>query len=159
MRSRIRRISQMLAVAMVASATAALASSQDDVRVVYFFDPGYSEQVGTAALLQKLAVPMGIEAFGVVDEIDHPGLRRLTLPIFSRQTLRQRETKLEEEARRWQRHGLELLFAESGVTGTIVHWAPEDLQTEIFRLVKSMAGPVRTKIDVTTWGKMKELFN
>ena len=130
-------------------------------QLFYLFDPDSNRQLQGAFVLQTTAEAEGIELSGIVDlqDLGSPALNRLEFPILSIGELQRQDQLAAEAAEDWfrsrQRGGL-LLVKDNG-TGTTTAVTGERFQAAINRL--SSKWPIRTEVDVTTWGKVKDIFN
>ena len=124
------------------------------------FDPDSQEQLRRALVLeQATAEAEGIELLGIVDSsvIGSAALNGLDFEILSVGDFLQQDQFSAQVLGDWFRSGnrdsLLLVQTEAG-TATV---AEEDFESTIRRL--SAPSQIRTEVDVTTWGKVKELFN
>jgi hypothetical protein len=130
-------------------------------QLLFLFDPDSEEQLRRALVLERATAEIdGIELLGMVNsrDIGSPALDRLGFQILSVGDFLQQDQVAAEAAEDWFRSGepgsLLLLNRNGGGTRTV---ASDDFEAAIHRLSASL--PIPTEVDVTTWGKVKDLFN
>ncbi len=150
----------MVALALGLAIPGAEAQNPGFVQLFLLFDPDSHEQLRRAQDLERATAEIEeIRVFGVVDtgDIRSPGLGRLGFEIFSVDDFLQQDQSVSELAEDWFRSGHRgslLLVKENGGTTTV---SGDDFEATIHRL--SPTPPIGTEVDVTTWGKVKDLFN
>ena len=150
----------MLALALGLTTPRAEAENPEFVQLFLLFDPDSHEQLRRAHDLERAVAEMeGIRIFGVVDtgDIRSPGLGRLGFQVLSVDDFLQQDQSVSELAEDWLRSehpGSLLLVKENGGTKTV---SGDDFEATIHRI--SPTPPISTEVDVTTWGKVKDLFN
>ena len=130
-------------------------------QLLFLFDPDSEEQLRRALVLERATAEIdGIELLGMVNsrDIGSPALDRLGFQILSVGDFLQQDQVAAEAAEDWFRSGepgsLLLLNRNGAGTRTV---ASDDFEAAIHRLSASLTIP--TEVDVTTWGKVKDLFN
>ena len=150
----------MVALALGLTIPSAEAQNPEFVQLFLLFDPDSREQLRRAQDLERAAAEIEeIRIFGVVDtgDIRSPGLGRLGFKILSVDDFLQQDQSVSELAEDWFRsehRGSLLLVKQNGGTTTV---SGDDFGATIQRL--SPTPLISTEVDVTTWGKVKDLFN
>ena len=128
--------------------------------LLYLFDPDSSEQLRRALDLERatLEVP-GVELLGIVDSGDmgSPWLNRLDFKIMSVDDFLQQDQAAARAVEDWFGSGERDLLLVKQTDGGTTSVAGEDFEATIQRL--SATSSISTEVDVTTWGKVKDLFN
>ena len=130
-------------------------------QLFYLFDPDAKEQLRRALVLERATAQIeGIELLGIVNSSDmgSPELNRLDFQILSVGYFLQQEQLAAGAEEDWFRSGELgglLLVKQTGAETTTV--AGDDFEATIHRLSATL--PIRTEVEVTTWGKVKDLFN
>lgn len=151
-------------VALVLWLSAPKADAEDQgfayYRLFYLFDPDSSEQLLRALDLERATHEVeGVELFGVVDsnDIGSPWLNRLDSPILSIGDFLRQDQSAADALEDWVGSGdlgILLVKQTNGGTTTV---AGDDFEATIQGLFA--APSISTEVDVTTWGKVKDLFN
>ena len=150
----------MLGLALGLTIPRAEAENLEFVQLFLLFDPDSPEQLRRAQDLERAAAEIeGIRILGVVDtgDIRSPGLGRLGFRILSVDDFLQQDRAVPELTEDWFRSGHRgslLLVKENPGTTTA---SGDDFEATIHRL--SPTPLISTEVDVTTWGKVKDLFN
>ena len=129
-----------------------------DYRLLYLFDPDSGEQLRRAADLERAALEVkGVELLGIVDSGDtgSPWLNRLDFKIMSVDDFLQQDRAAAVAVKDWS--GDRDLLLVKHTDGSTTSVAGEDFEATIQRL--STTSSISTEVDVTTWGKVKDLFN
>ena len=130
-------------------------------QLLFLFDPDSNEQLLRAQDLERAVAEVeGIRILGIVDsgDIRSPRLSRLRFQILSVSDFLQQDASVSELVVDWFRSGHRdslLLVKEDGTETTTI--AGNDFETTLHRLFP--ASLINTEVDVTTWGKVKDLFN
>ena len=130
-------------------------------QLFYLFDPDVKEQLRRALVLERATAEIdGIELLGIVNSRDmgSAALNRLDFQILSVGYFLQQDQFAAEAAQDWFRSGERgslLLVKETGAGA--ISLAGDDFEATIHRL--SASPLISTEVDVTTWGKVKDLFN
>ena len=150
----------IVALALGLTLPGAEAENPEFVQLFLLFDPDSNEQLRRAQDLERATAGIeGIRVSGVVDtgDIRSPGLARLGFQVLSVDFFLQQDQSVSELAEDWFRsehRGSLLLVKENGGTTTV---SGDDFEETIHRL--SPTPLISTEVDVTTWGKVKDLFN
>lgn len=150
----------MVALALGLTIPRAEAENPEFVQLFLLFDPDSHGQLRRAQDLERATAEIeGIRILGVVDtgDIRSPALVRLGLQILSVDDFLQQDQSVSELVEDWFRsehRGSLLLAKENGGTTTV---SGDDFGATIHRL--SPTPQISTEVDVTTWGKVKDLFN
>ena len=156
------RKAAIVVLVMGLSAPMVKAENQEFVnyQLVFLFDPDSHEQVRKAQDLE-LATD-GVEEIallGIVDsgDIGSPALDRLDIQILSAHDFLQQDQSAAEVVKDWLRSGnRSLLLVKEPGAGTITV-AEDDFEGTVHRLFATPL--ISTEVGVTTWGKVKDLFN
>ena len=127
-------------------------------QLFFLFDPDSEEQLRRALVLERATAEIdGIELLGMVNsrDIGSPALDRLGFQILSVGDFLQQDQVAAEDWFRSGEPGSLLLLNRNGAGTRTV--ASDDFEAAIHRLSASL--PILTEVDVTTWGKVKDLFN
>ena len=129
-------------------------------QLFFLFDPDSHEQVRRAQDLERAVDGVeGLRILGIVDsgDIGSRALDRLDFQILSVHDFLQQDQSVAEVVNDWLRSGNRslLLVKETGAGTTTV--AEDDFEGTVHRL--SATPLTNTEVGVTTWGKVKDLFN
>ena len=150
----------ILALALGLTLTRAEAENRGFVhyQLFYLFDPDSSEQLRRALDLERAALEVkGVELLGIVDSGDtgSPWLNRLDFKIMSVDDFLQQDQAAAGAVKDWS--GDRDLLLVKHADGSTTSVAGEDFEATVQRL--STTSSISTDVDVTTWGKVKDLFN
>ena len=129
-------------------------------QLLYLFDPDSSEQLRRALDLERATLEVkGVELLGIVDSGDtgSPWLNRLDFKIMSVDDFLQQDQAAPGAVKDWFGSGDRDLLLVKHTDGSTTSVAEEDFEATIQRL--STTSSISTEVDVTTWGKVKDLFN
>lgn len=151
----------ILALALGLTVPRAEAESPEFVQLLFLFDPDSHEQLRRAQDLERATAEIeGIRILGIVDtgDIRSPGVSRLGFQILSVDDFLQQDQSVSELTKDWFRseHRDSLLLVKGNGTGT-TPVEGDDFEATIHQL--SATPLISTEVDVTTWGKVKDLFN
>ena len=137
----------------------AVSSVENSYRIFYFFDPALEEHIVRAQTVSELAQNTGIKLVGVVEDVDGVLLHKLTVPILTRQNVREKEEAMVMLADHWLKSESDVLLVQDYRFGITIRVPTNDVEFVTSRLMATGFGAVITEVDITTWGKVKDLFD
>ena len=151
----------ILALVLGLTVPRAEAESLEFVQLIFLFDPDSHQQLRMAQNLERVTAEIeGIRILGMVDtgDIRSPKVSRLGFQILSVDDFLQKDQPVSELAKDWFRseHRDSLLLVKGNGTGA-TSLEGDDFEAMIHQL--SATPLISTEVDVTTWGKVKDLFN
>ena len=140
-------------------AVSAVSSVENSYRIIYFFDPTLEEHIVRAQTVSELAQNTGIKLVGVVEDVDGVLLHKLTVPILTRQNVREKEEAMVMLADHWLQSESDVMLVQDYRFGNTIRVPTNDVEFVTSRLMATGFGAVITEVDITTWGKVKDLFD
>lgn len=140
-------------------AVSAVSSVENSYRIFYFFDPALQEHIVRAQTVSELAKNTGVKLVGVVEDVDGVLLHKLTVPILTRQNVREKEEAMMMLADHWLQSESDVLLMQDYRFGNTIRVPTNDFEFVTNRLMTTGSGAVITEVDITTWGKVKDLFD
>ena len=129
-------------------------------RLVYFFNPHQPTHARRAGLVSEAARNLEqVAVLGVVttDERWRWATGAIEMELIHKDRIEQRAPAVAAMVPLNAQH--DLLLLENRRNRSAVAIAPEDQTAAIEILATLLNSPISTKVDFTTWGKVKELFN